>query len=705
MVADFGIALAVSAAAGGRMTETGMSLGTPHYMSPEQATADKDLTSRSDIYSLGSVLYEMLTGEPPHVGGSAQAVIMKIVTDDARPVTELRKTVPPHVAAATARSLEKVPADRFESASKFAEALTNPAYAPSVVVSSAAIAATTPDWKGRMALPLAALSAVLLLFVGWGWLGGAPSDADPVIRYVVGFDDVTTPQPFYGPSFALSPDGSLMAYAGASERGSQLWIQRRDAFAPESIPGTDAIWQPDFSPDGQRVAFITGARELKIVSLTGEPPITLADSGMWRNGISWGYDGYVYAGFQQLPTVVGRIPVGGGAAEQITTLDTLDGEVSHSWFDALPNGKGVLFTVMRLTNQASQDDAIAVVDLETGEHHDLVQGILGRYVDGYLLYVRFDGALVAAPFDQDKLEITGPSVPLVAGMPVISGPDVALSASGRLAYAPTGSAPGLAEVVWLDRQGLVTPYEQGWILNPNLASGPELSPDGSKLAVSVVAAGVGDVYVKDGVGGPFTRLTFDGNSIRPSWTPDGQYVSYRSVSPGLSYDVFRQRADGSGSPEVFVDLEQNISSATWSDDGEWLLVAIETPPDVYAIRSGDSTAIPLLTDDAREGAPTLSPNGRWLAYVSDESGRPEIYVRSFPNVMDSKQQVSTDGGVEPRWAHSGRELFFKSSAREFIAVSVTTGDRFAVEGRETLFVASAAVGPFAKLSGLCRRPG
>ncbi len=684
MVADFGIALAVSAAAGGRMTETGMSLGTPHYMSPEQATAEKDLTNRSDIYSLGSVLYEMLTGEPPHTGGSAQAIIMKIVTDDARPVTELRKSVPPHVAAATSKSLEKLAADRFESAAKFADALTNPAFMLSTVPGTTVISPTGSDWKRRFAVPLAVVAVVMTITSAWSWLRPQPEPPKPVIRYSLASTEEEAFQNRYGTSIALSPDGSLLVYVGAGEGGSQLWLRDRDQLHGSPLPGTEGAWQPFFSPDGQRVGFVTIARELKVVSLTGEPPHTVADSGLGRSGGSWGTDGYLYVSWRQNGSGLSRIPVAGGAAELVTTLDTAQAEVIHAWPDALPSGRGVLFTVMRMNNRSSESDEVAVVDLATGEHRPLVRGLLGRYVAGYLVFVRYDGSLLAAPFDQDKLVLTGPPVMLLVGMSVETGPDLALSPSGRLVYW-SGIASGLAEVVWMDRAGRTTVIEPGWTFTPAPQSGPVLSNDGTRFALSMMGTDGSHVWIKE-IGGPLSRLTLEGAfNLRPVWSPDDLSVMYRS-DIGLSYGLFEKRADGTGPADVLLDIDQEVDDGLWSSDGQWLVFRTNAPRNVYAMRSGtDSVPVPLLTGEFNETAPALSSDGQWLAYVSDESGRPEVYVRSFPNVGDTKRQVSAEGGVEPRWAHSGQELFYKNPARQLVAATVRTEPAFTVLERRVLF--------------------
>ncbi|MCH7716758.1 MAG: serine/threonine protein kinase, partial [Gemmatimonadetes bacterium] len=246
MVADFGIALAVSAAAGGRMTETGMSLGTPHYMSPEQATAEKDLTNRSDIYSLGCVLYEMLTGDPPHTGSSAQAILMKIVTEDVQPVTELRKSVPPHVAAATGKALEKLVADRFATAKEFAEALTNPAFMLPVTQATAVAGASASGPWNRLSIATTALATLLAVVALWGWLRPASESQKHPVRFAM------TPPPDQrfsnttGTDVAFSPDGWRFVYRGRSASGTQLYVRAIDELEARPIPGTEGAIQPFF---------------------------------------------------------------------------------------------------------------------------------------------------------------------------------------------------------------------------------------------------------------------------------------------------------------------------------------------------------------------------------------------------------------------------------------------------------------------------
>jgi tRNA A-37 threonylcarbamoyl transferase component Bud32 len=692
MVADFGIALAVSAAAGGRMTETGLSLGTPHYMSPEQATAEKEITARADVYSLGSVLYEMLAGEPPHLGNSAQQIIMKIIADDARPVTDLRKSVPLNVAAALARSLEKLPADRFATAAKFAEALSDSAFTVPRTGSQHAPGPGRVGWQRRIVVPLAVAAPLAIIAALWGWLRPPLEVPAPVIRYTMAFPDGQTLQPQWGTSLAVSPDGSRLVYLTPGEQRGELWSRERDQLHGTRLVGTEGAWHPFFSPDGQRVGFVTDERGLKVVSLTGEPPFTVADSGLWRVGGSWGTDGFLYVSLQRFGTTLARLPIDGGEGERVTSVDSARGELIHGWPDVLPSGKGVLFTVMYSTNNVSERDEVAVVDLATGRHHALVQGILGRYAAGYLIFVRSDGSVLAAPFDQDELELTGPPVPLFNGIDAVPGTDFALSPSGRLAYATGASLIGATgEVVWVDRAGRTEELDPGWLVTANFSSGPTLSPDGKRLAITVQDADGGDIWIKDLDGGLFSRLTFDGNSNAPMWSHDGRFVLYRS-EPELSYDIRVRRADGTGPAEMLLAWYRDIGHARWSNDGQWLLVATDPPLDVYVIRPGtDSVPTPLLAEEFSETAPVMSPDGRWLAYVSNESGRNEVYVRSFPNVRDTKRQVSTEGGVEPMWAHSGDELFYKNAARQLVAATVRTVPTFVVVERQALFTVDPVI--------------
>jgi serine/threonine-protein kinase len=302
MVADFGIALAVSAAAGGRMTETGLSLGTPHYMSPEQATAEKEITARSDVYSLASVLYEMLAGQPPHLGGSAQQIIMKIIAEPVPAVTTLRKAVPPNVAAALAKALEKLPADRFESARAFAGALGNSAFSTPAVATQVGIR-PSQDWRSRVALPATGLSIILAAPVIW-MVASRPGPA-PVSRYEVAWPG-TAPL-----NVNVSPDGSLLVIRSRPDSTlAPLLLKHRDALDATPIPGTAGAYNTAFSPDGGRIAFMVSSN-IMTVDVRGGVPLPVMDTLVGSPGLDWGPDGYIYFDRYGAGPLM-RVPEGGG---------------------------------------------------------------------------------------------------------------------------------------------------------------------------------------------------------------------------------------------------------------------------------------------------------------------------------------------------------------------------------------------------------
>ncbi len=406
VVADFGIALAVSAAAGGRMTETGMSLGTPHYMSPEQATAEKDLTARADIYSLGSVLYEMLTGEPPHMGNSAQQIIMKIVTEPAEPVTKIRKSVPPHVAAATAKSLEKLAADRFESAAKFAEALANPAF--TLPTTQAAFAAGVPasgPWN-RLSIAATGLAAVAIGVASWGWLRPLPEFPRRPVQFSIESDSAHGIVPG---SAALSPDGSVLVYAVRTGSGLMLYRRRIDELEAHPIAGTEGGVAPFFSPDGTQLGFNTEGA-LRRVPLDGGTPRTITEFDAYGLlGTAWGDDDeIVFSTF--LPWRVYTVSANGGTPDVLEVLDTLT--IMDPVF--LPGARALLFASGRASGQELR---VGAVTLESADVRWLMPGAAPHYVrSGHLLYVEADGSLFAQPFDMAHLDTVGPARRVAEGL-------------------------------------------------------------------------------------------------------------------------------------------------------------------------------------------------------------------------------------------------------------------------------------------------
>jgi tRNA A-37 threonylcarbamoyl transferase component Bud32 len=688
LVADFGIALAASKASGARMTETGMSLGTPHYMSPEQAMGEREITPRSDVYALGAVLYEMLTGEPPFTGSTAQAVVARVLTESPRPLATQRHTIPRNVEVAVLTALEKLPADRFATAAEFAEALKDPGYAATVPVAQAAPAASA---RSRRGLALPAMAAALAVAVGaalWGWLRPAPRPLVNRYSLLLRPAEALRPTAVAG-NVAIAPDGNRLAYLGPAEGGTRLWLREHDELRPSPIPGTEGGVSPFFSPDGQHLGFILNGRTVRTVSLTGGPPLTLSDS-INSSGGDWGEDGYIYV---EVTSGLARVRSSGGPLEPIFTMSEERREIGAEWPNVLPGGKGVIFRLRRAGQPATEFDVMAL-RLPGGEATPLVRGVYARYVhSGHLLVVTADGKLLAIPFDPDAMKLTGPPVAMMDGL-LRSGPfelNLAVSRTGTLVYA-SGGAADATRAFWVTRAGVATPVDTTWDPQGTLFS-VALARDGRSVAVTL-QRGVGqDIWVKRLPTGPFSRITFgDTASFRPAWSGDGRSLIYVRDNGGGSGQPYVSRADGTGRAEPLLRSKLSFGHAFESGDGQWLVLrrALNEPGagDIHAARRGDTALVPLLTTSATESGPALSPDGRWLAYVSDESGTPEVYVRPFPDVASARWQASLRGGTLPVWSHNGRELFYINGRQEMSSVAVTTNPGFSLGEPQVLFPAS-----------------
>ena len=679
MVADFGIALALSAAAGGRMTETGLSLGTPHYMSPEQATAEKEITGRADQYSLASVLYEMLTGNPPHTGASAQQIIMKIIAEPVEAVTKFRKSVPANVAAAVSTALEKLPADRFTSAKAFADALVDPTFATAGMAQAGSGAGMTGS-RGvspRRFQVTAAVAALALIAAAWGWLRPAPP-ADVSRLNVLLPDSANLAEGgVFGYRLAVSPDGRTLVYVGKSSTlgRTQLFLRRLDQLTVVPLAGTEGATNPSFSPDGERVAFVSGApRALKVISASGGPPIALTDSLVDAGGVSWSSDGYIYYDGKLTGDGLARIRASGGRPEIASMPDTAAGERWHAAPAALFNGRGVLFAVGRARSGGNFD--IAVLDTKSGKHRVLVRGVFAKYAEsGHLLYVTSDGTLMAVRFDADRLTTSGEAVAITQGLAVrgLSRVDLDISARGLVAYSGGAARTQSRELVWLTRDGAASVVDTSW--RRNFVGRASLSPDGRSAAVSVLEGNVAQVWVKQLDRGPASKLADNGTS--PSWSPDGRAVVYSNGS----LELLQGPADGSVLP---VRRFGALASPQYSRDGQWIIGAYGG--DIFAVATtGDSTRRLLVGGPDTERRGTLSPDGRWLAYESDEGGRTQLYVRPFPDTKSAKRQVSVAGAAAIRWSRDGRELFFLDEQNDMIAVPVTLSPTFAAGIPRKLF--------------------
>ncbi|MEO7521015.1 MAG: protein kinase, partial [Gemmatimonas sp.] len=692
LVADFGIALAVQQAGGQRMTGTGLSLGTPQYMAPEQAMGEKIIDVRADVYALGAVTYEMLVGEPPFSGPNSQSIVARVLTAAPVPPSATRPTIPPHVERAVLTALAKLPADRHATAGAFAGELTGaiPSSASDVVttVSSYRNASVGRPAATRLLAATAAVALVAIVAAVMGWRRSEPPRH--VARFSVALPDGDGLGPPNQFRIALSPDGRQLVYVGSgANNGTQLWRRAMNELRGEPISGTEGAMSPSFSPDGKRLAFVSGnPRVLRSIDLEGGVVVTLTDSLVDAGGVSWGSDGYVYYDGHLAGDGLARVRETGGVPEVASKPDSANGSTSHNNPSALPNARGVLFTVANVGGPELHQ--IAVLDTRTGKHRVLGRGVAARYAaTGHLVYVTADGNMLAAPFDAHRLTMSGDAIPLATGVSVRLGNrvDLAISPAGRMVYAAGASTSSLRELVWVTRGGVASTVDSTFSIGARRESMNEqrsersavsLAPDGRSVAVVTTGVRTGSLWIKRLEPVPPSRIG-DVNGTSVAWSPDGK-VLVVGTSTGLSF----MAADGRVLPRANLSLGREATFVRYSPDGAFILFT--SGGDLFAVRSnGDTTLLPLVVSPYGERNGRISPDGTWLAYVSEETGAPETYVRPFPDTKASRHQVSSNRGTGPTWAPDGTELFFIDSARDMNVVSVGAGPTFITSAPRKLF--------------------
>ena len=681
LVADFGIALAVQSAGGQRMTQTGLSLGTPQYMSPEQAMGEKTIDARADVYALGAMTYEMLTGDAPFTGTTVQAIVAKVLSADPERPTLVRKTIPPNVESAVLTALAKLPADRFASAAEFAAALGNTGYTSATSAATSAVDAVS----SRTLRVVSAAALLAVAAAAWGWL--RPQPGAPVVRYdlplpsvMTGIAEVHLPLP--------SPDGSFLVFPGprpGSVAGTQLWLKRRDRFSPTPIDGTTDSQGFTISPDGQWLAFIRGSKLAK-VPIAGGASITLARgmaNGAW--GIAWLDDGTI--AYTPLADHAGlaKVSANGGESAIVWEGDARESRI----LGPIHGTRGVLFA---LCSTAATCDLWAV-DVATGKAHVVLPGVswARHAATGQIVYT-VDGRLMAVAFDAGAMTVRGQPVALTDSVGRGASP-FELSRSGTLVTRVFEGAAGLPyDMVWVDRAGRVTPVDTSWHFGITAYAadhGWRLSPDGTRLAIGLLTDAGDDIWVKQLPHGSLSRVSFDpAAEARPRWTHDGRALTFLTGRGGLG--IVKRRADGLGADSSLISGQ--VDESVYSPDGQWIVIrtgsngSVSGGRDIYGIRTGkDTTRVPLVVTPFDEEAVELSPDGKWLAYQSDETGRTEIFVRSFPNTKDFKLQLSNGGGEAPLWSHDGRELFFVNADKMMMSVRLTPGATLAASAPVALF--------------------
>ena len=560
--------------------------------------------------------------------------------------------------------------------------------------------------RSRARLALFAAIAIAVLMTGAaivGWM--RPSSSKPGVvrnRLVVDSTEAIAKSSSWSGRIALSRDGKLLAYVGGPK--SQLLIRPRDQLHAIAIPGTEGATTPFFSPDGKHIGFLEDG--VRIASIDGGPSIKLTHGGpsvlvndtlTGSAGASWGVDGMIYAdndgntGLVRVEAKAGAIP------NRFTTLDSADSEFDHTWPDALPNGKGVLFTVTYSgeTGVKGRSYAVAVAEIPSGKHRVIVENaIFARYSSGHLLYVTDDKKLMVVSFDQNSMRVSGEPVAVTEGIRAGLGgsTDLAISATGTLVYS-TGGYAGKKELVWVTRDGMAEAVDPEW--SSESLGFPALSPDGKSVAVTRSANNEPlKIWIKRLDRGPSIPLAGDGGqNFQPAWSPDGRSLMFTSSPAKGPTFLVSERADGTAPGVAQLRRTGNLFNAGWSPDGKWLIfmtdIAAPGAGDILAMRPGVDTApIPVVATKFAEASPAISYNGRWMAYVSNESGRDEIYVSPFPHTRGLKWAVSTDGGIEPVWSHGGTELFYRDGSGNLVAVGVNADLTFSVGRSRVLFPAA-----------------
>jgi serine/threonine protein kinase len=681
-------------------TMQGTILGTAAYMSPEQARL-KAVDKRTDIWAFGCVLYELLAGRQAFQGETTTEILAAVLRGE--PDWQVLPTsAPVKIRDLLRRCLQKDVNKRSRDAGDLRLDIEEALAAPVTAELSNAAPTKGIRMLGRRALILSLgtlLGAVMASLAIWSL---KPSPPQPVSRLVVNLPpDQHLAGLENGSAVAFSPDGTHLAYVARQGNFQQLYLRSMDSLEGRPIPGTEEAVNPFFSADGQWLGFFAGGK-LKKVSVSGGSALTLGDF-LTSFGASWGSRGMIAFAPANV-SGIRQVSDAGGTPQPLIHLEK--DNTNLRWPEFLPGGQAVLFSFGPSANWSNAQ--VAVQSVGTGERHNLIQGGTSpRYApSGHLVYVQA-GTLMAVPFDPQRLTATGTAVPVLEGVlqSTSGAAQYSISGTGSLAYIAGGAQVIQSRLVWVSRTGA----EQPLAVPGHTYVNPRLSPDGRLVSVDIREQG-GQIWVYDLARGTLTRLTFEGNiNQTPAWTPDGKRVAFQSNKEG-PINLFWLLADGSGGLERLATSEYLQAPNSWSPDGQLLAFTEFNPTtgwDIWVLRMGDTSqgsvqvpsagsgqapsassgqvrkAQPFLRTPFTEGAPRFSPDGRWLAYVSNESGRNEIYVQAYPG-PSGKWQISTDGAAEPVWNRNGRELFYRSGGK-MMAVDIATQPSFAAGKPRMLF--------------------
>jgi serine/threonine-protein kinase len=648
LVSDFGIALAVTAAGAGRLTETGLSLGTPYYMSPEQATADRDPGPQSDVYSLGCVLYEMLAGEPPFTGSSAQAILGKIITGDPMPPSSHRATVPAHVDWVVLKAIAKLPADRFPSAARMTQALSDPTVAAQAMGPGAAGGRVGPGRVERMVWAAALMVAVTGTAL-WSGSGSSGAAAPGVARLSIQLPD-SIPMAFIGAAtlgngrraFALSDDGASLVYAGLRDGVVRLYLRSMDSFEIAELPGTENAYGPFFSPNGRWVGFFVG-NQLKKVRIDGGEPVVIA-AATNSVGADWSEDGQIVFSDdegQGLRLVSDQ----GGTVQDLGSV--FSDSTGFGWPQWLPGSHRIIAGGLLL--DPAEGTATAVV---SGERHLLY------LPSGYLVEMS-GNSLSASRFEAEEGRGTSAVVPVLSGIrgEIYGQGQWDVTPSGTLVYAEGGSL-NQGPFAWVDSDGSRTHLDL-----PVRERGTfELSPTGDRLAVIEYDPGGSQVWVYDLASGRREQVTLESGANNPlAWSPDGAEILHNRYEP-LRVGLIKPVGSGSEARRAFPQVDSIGPVYSWSRGGDLLGVSLLAPPGVGVASLGSRTVERVNSDETSWGL-VVAPQGDAVAYTSALTGEYQNYIEPYPPTGDRIQVSITGGAEEPRWSDDGRRLYYRSGRR------------------------------------------
>ncbi len=706
-VLDFGLAKAFQPEASGASasesptisltaaaTQMGMVIGTAAYMAPEQASG-KAVDKRADVWAFGVVLYEMLTGQRVFSGKDVSHTLAAVLMKDIE-WTGLPSRLPASLGRVLRRCLERDPKQRLRDIGEARIELGSAATVPNSVAAPVAVSPPLQVWQRPV--PAALVALVLVAVTGvvvWSLSqpGVVPVD---VIRFVIPEPDTATFDFASSyPDLAISPDGTQVVYVVRAPDGElQLYLRPIDQLRGAPLRGAEGGQAPFVSPDGEWVGFLSSDNvTLQKVSIFGGPPVTLAGFPDFIAGANWEGDDQIIVGMVRGGLF--RVPAGGSEPDVLTTPDADQGETSHFWPSVIPGRRAVLFQIATGGADAPQ---LAILELDTGEVTRLgLTGTQPQYVStGHLVYAVQDGSVRAAPFDAERLEVTGNPVPLLEDVVVKNvtrASNFSLSDNGRLVFMSSagGGVAQLSSLVWVDRQGREESLGDAW--QPADYVYPRVSPDGTRVAVGILENAATDLWVLDlARPGSRSRITFGGNNLPGAWSPDGSQLAFAD-SNAATNRVLLAPADGNGEVETLLDRGERQFPTSWASDGNVLALYIdragETGRDLAMLpMDGDRTPVPFLGTPFQERAGAFSPDGRWLAYVSDESGQDEVYVRPVPG-PGQQHTISTNGGAEPLWSRDGTELFYRL-VDQVLVVAIDTADSFRVAAPQELFVGAYA---------------